>query len=210
MTNLELIVNDIKNLRGANVEIFGQPTQLKEEIGNTYIDVLDVLEALRPYEHIMEVDEVDEEGEFVGVKEFEDIDAYLDWMEEVNDLREEEATNTYNWSSNVSNHINYHIYVDDMDYAYLVLKVHRYGDVRCNYTNEAICRFDTIDDLYGVLDVEKSNIIEVNGEEYTYYVRLLSEEMVIEGEDYSQGYTYARESEDEIIEAIEEGEIDFY
>ena len=210
MTNLELIVNDIKNLRGANVEIFGQPTQLKEEIGNTYIDVLDVLEALRPYEHIMEVDEVDEEGEFVGVKEFKDIDAYLDWMKEVNNLKKEGATNTYNWSSNVSNHINYHIYVDDMDYAYLVIKVHRYGDVRCNYTNEAICRFDTIEDLYDVLDVEKSNTIEVNGEKYTYYVRLLSEEMVIEGEDYSQGYTYARGSEDEIIEAIKNGEVEFF
>ena len=210
MTNLELIINDINNLRGANVEIFGQSTQLEEEIGNTYIDVIDVLNALKPYEHVMEGDEVDEEGEFVDIKEFDNIDAYLDWMEEVQDLREQESNNTYNWSSNVSNHINFHIYVDDMDYAYLVLKVHRYGDVRCNYTNEAICRFDSIDDLYGVLDVEKSNTIEVEGASYTYYIRLLSDEMTIEGEDHSQGYTHARDDEEEIVEAIKSGEVEFY
>ena len=45
--------------------------------------------------------------------------------------------NTYNYSSNINNNIDYRIYNINNE-VYIKLKVHKYGDIRANYTDEII------------------------------------------------------------------------
>ena len=49
--------------------------------------------------------------------------------------------NTYNWNAN----INHDIDVAELDidgYTYMAIMVHRYGDIRANYTDRFLVRFD--------------------------------------------------------------------
>ena len=61
------IIDEVKALRGANVEVFGQPTTLPSDYGKYTIDIIDVLNHLEDYEIPEIVDywdfEEDEDGE---------------------------------------------------------------------------------------------------------------------------------------------------
>ena len=44
------IIEEVKNLRGANVKVFGQPTTLTSDYGKYIIDTIDILNNLEDYE----------------------------------------------------------------------------------------------------------------------------------------------------------------
>lgn len=166
---IEAIKNDIVSLRGTEVKIFGQPTTLDAEVGDLTIDILDVLDNLKPYEvEAIEVSEPcehcqgtgivykwdDEEeceleeeceecdGDGIIYNEINAIDA-LEKMYDLGDLEEMKCDNSYNWGSPVSNHFDYRMYKDlNTNKIYVEFKVHRYGDVRCNYTDAVVLEFD--------------------------------------------------------------------
>lgn len=136
------IIKDIRNLRGAEVEIFGQKTTLDAEVGDEYIDVLEVLENLKNNEvGQLYIGKYNEEED-----EYEDEEATdEEWIEfyeyEVGELREIEHNNTYNWGANISNDIDFRI-LEGFGKYFIELKVHRFGDVRANYTEIALLEFD--------------------------------------------------------------------
>ena len=113
MKNLQEMIKDIKSLRGATVEIFGQKTVLDQEVSEMYIDILDIMESLVDYEQELEVEEYDEETEECEVKEVDTIDEYLDFIGEVDGLRELFSDNSYNWNGRVSNHFDFKVYKDE-------------------------------------------------------------------------------------------------
>lgn len=59
--------------------------------------------------------------------------------------------NTYNWSANIDHDIDVAEKVIN-GHLYMAIMVHRYGDVRCNYTNRFLIMFD---DEYDWFDVEE-------------------------------------------------------
>lgn len=211
MTNLERVIAEMEELRGANVEIFGQPQELPTELNDFTIDTVKILEALKEYECEMTIEEIeyDEDGEEVDVtyNECTNIDEYVDYLDSLYGLEEVKSDNTYNWLAPISNHMNFTIYKGVDDCYYLVAKVHRFGDVRCNYTDEFICQFDREDEMWEALDKEECGTVEIenNGEilEFFYTIRAMSEEMSIVGEDI-EDYTYARDNEEELIDYIKE------
>ena len=179
---IQKIREDILNLRGAEVVIFGQPTTLPSEVDEQYIDILDVLDVLEPYEvtHLV-YDEYNEELDDYEVKEFESIDEYLDYLHDIGEIKEIAADNSYNWSSPVSNDFNYTIYEMQSTGEVLVeFKVHRYGDVRCNYTESALLKFDN-DYQFAETLMEVNKIITVNG--YEVHVDIFSDGMEVYTED---------------------------
>lgn len=145
--NTEKIIQDLNKLMGAEVYIFGQKTKMKEEIPEFCVDTRDVLHELKNYE--FDLMEIVKENKIELNKEFwnklEDIDInfeLIEILEENGVLEETVADNTYNWSSPIYHDIDYKHLVDKNDNHYIALCVHRYGDVRGNYTDMVVYKFE--------------------------------------------------------------------
>lgn len=158
-TILETVIDDIKQLRGADVYIFGQPQKLKKELDDLEIDVIDVLENFRNYE--IDINEID----------------MLDYIEIENN-------NTYNWNSPISNDLNYTIYKND-DHNYIVeCRVHRFGDVRSNYTDYFYLEFN-FDSEFSETLIETNiyEYIEIDGVTYDFEIDVLSDTIEVNSID---------------------------
>ena len=154
-TKLENVINDIKELRGKDVYIFGQPTTLKNELDILEIDVIDVLENLLEFE--IDINEID----------------MLEYIET-------DSGNSYNWYSPVSNHINYTTYKKDDHNIIVECRVHRYSDIRSNYTNYFYLNFTYPTEFLEVL--MESNLyeyIEIDGVTYDIYIDILSDTLEV-------------------------------
>lgn len=149
---LTLVIEDLKELRGKEVRVFGQPTVLRDTIeeNDGIIDILDVLEYIKEDEFTsMEEDiYIGDEYEGTNTIEFTDVDVFYNWLDQY-EYEEVKSDNSYNWGSPLSNDIDFTIYHNiTFDEYYVVIKIHRYGDVRCNYTEEFILKYDHEEDFY--------------------------------------------------------------
>ena len=207
MANLQEMIKDIKSLRGATVEVFGQKTVLDQEVSEMYVDILDIMESLVEYEQDLEVEEYDEEAEEYEVKEVNTIDEYLDFIGGVYGLRELFSDNSYNWNGRVSNHFDFKVYKDEtLGDTYIVFKVHRYGDVRCNYTKECLLKFNSYEQfLEKIEESNKFTNVEVDGKEYDLYVSALYDGYEIYDTESGRNIIYTCETDKEsIIKEIRE------
>ena len=167
MTTIQNIINEFQNLEGKEV---GKGTYFHQMFTTNNLDtinILDVLENLKSYEidnfEIMNyLDEYEEEILEVSFEEFCEAEEY----EEI------KSDNSYNWLSPVSNHFNYRIYQSNLWEGIIVeFKVHKYGDVRCNYTEEIYLRFNGEYEFYEVLS-ESSKYIKVDKNDKEYYITI--------------------------------------
>ena len=197
---LNNIIADLRNLEGKEVGSGYFRKIYSNEVDATTISILDVLENLRPYEldsfDIMNYLEEKEESIIsVSFEEFLEIEEY----EEIS------ANNSYNWNAPISNHFNYRIYESNLYEGIIVeFMVHRFGDVRCNYTEEIYLQFKNECEFYEVLeesnkyftikDKENDNI------EYYVYINIFSDSPTIEK-------TLIEESETEYLEGYEAYEL---
>ena len=153
---LNLVMDDLKGLRGKEVRVFGQPTKLFDTIEehDGIIDILDVLNYIKEYEFTsIEEDVYDEDGYYLDTNttEFTDIEVFYNWLEQY-EYKEVKCDNSYNWGSPLSNDIDFTIYHNiTLDEYYVTMKIQRYGDVRCNYTEEFILKYDNEEDFYSSL-----------------------------------------------------------
>ena len=182
---LNNIITDLKNLEG---KLVGKGSYFEHVYTNEApidaISTIDVLENLKPYE-------VDD---FIGYdfeQEMEmeiDFDEYLDLYE----YEEIKSDNTYNWLAPLTNHINYRIYESKiMDDIIVELSVHRYGDVRCNYTEECYLKFQNDFEFYEVLIESRKNLVTIKDDKrYDIYIDVLSECPEIEIWDIDNEYEY--------------------
>lgn len=117
MLKLDAVIKDIKdvNLMG-NAWIYDDNGNIKDNVicGN----VLPWLEELKEYE--IDVD-----------------DEFINFIVE----NSENRWNTYNWNANIDHEID-GAEMDIGGYHYVAIMVHRYGDVRWNYTDRFVVRFD--------------------------------------------------------------------
>ena len=146
MQKTQMIIQEMEKLVGSDVVIFGQVQKIQEH-SPFYIRIVDVLKELQPYEASLEILTDGEE-----VDEAESIDNYLDYLDALFGLKEVSVNNSYNWNSPVDHHFNYYIYEDQINNRYIVkFSVHRYGDVRANYTDSVLYSFDHIDDFFATV-----------------------------------------------------------
>lgn len=169
MTNtytIQNMIKDIKELRGKTVSIFGQPTQLDNEVNELLVDIVEIIEEFEEYESDISISQLDEFYE-VGI------------------LKELKSDNSYNWASNVSNDFNFHIYENVENGKILVeFKVHRYGDVRGNYTNSVVLEFDSEYDFLEILaEGRKTVYLEINDDEYMVDITATHDMMEIYNEE---------------------------
>lgn len=128
MTRLDNVIKDIKNVnKECHAWIYEPNGTIRDDVicGN----VLDLLYELKDYE----------------IETF-DTEKSIDLVVEHADHR----WNTYNWNANIDHHID----VAELEingYTYMAIMVHRYGDVRANYTDRFLVRFD---DEYNWFELE--------------------------------------------------------
>lgn len=178
---LNNIIMDIMNLRGREV---GKGTYFHHtvpmEVDKMEIDIIDVLKNLKPYEiETMELYDYEEDA-YIDVE----ISEYIDNM----NFEEVEANNSYNWLAPVSNHFNYNIYKDiELGDYYIEFKVHRFGDVRCNYTESCYLQFEYIEEFYEIL-IENNKYLSYtkDGIEYQITVDILSDTPIIYNEEENE------------------------
>ena len=149
---LNLVMDDLKELRGKTVRVFGQPTELFDTIEehDGIIDILDVLNYIKGDEFTSIEEDIYLDNEYIGTNttEFTDIEVFYNWLEQY-EYKEIKRDNSYNWGSPLSNDIDFTIYHNiTLDEYYVTMDVHRYGDVRGNYTEEFILKYDHEDDFY--------------------------------------------------------------
>ena len=153
------------------------------------INVMDILEALKDYE-VTEIpvftdDEEYEEQQNVVEIEKNNVDNMISFLEDCYEYEETYCNNTYNWSAPINRDFYYHIYQSKIyDTIYITMAVHVYGDVRCNYTNEFLLQFDSIEEFYEVLgNNSKYYTIEVDyGVEYYVNVDLFNDGTMVNDE----------------------------
>lgn len=186
MSLLQKAYDDILKLRGADVTVFGQSTTLDAEVDEFTIDILEVMDALKQYEV----------REFEG---YDNVNEYLENLIESGVIESEDlqSDNSYNWNSNVSNHFNFYAYKTFYDNILVEFKVHRYGDVRGNYTVSFLLEFESFDEFLEVLsEVSMYATIEVNNINYDLYCSVFDEGIEVSDIDgYHITTTYENERE---------------
>lgn len=202
---IQKIREDIISLRGAEVTIFGQPTTLNESVAEDLIDILDVLNQVEENEvDELVYEEYNPDTEEDEAIEFESVEEYVDYMEDNGLWKEQSHDNSYNWSSPVSNDIDFRTFRDmNTGDFYVKLMVHRFGDVRGNYTDYALLRYSYEEGfLYDIMEANKS--IDV-GEDYYVNIDILSDGMEV----YTHDGEYVKTIYDleDFQKEVEEGQV---
>ena len=117
MTKLDAVIKDIEEVNKMGYAwIYDADGNIKDNV--ICCNVLPLLYELKDYE----------------IKTTEES---IDWFAKNADKR----WNTYNWNSNIDHDINVaEMYLNG--YTYMAIMVHRYGDIRANYTDRFLVRFD--------------------------------------------------------------------
>ena len=179
------IISDIKGIHGAPVYYFGDYHELGAlETDGFTINIIDVLEALEPYEITESIEELTEGGY-------------------ISDVCDYKGDNSYNWMSPVNHHFNFNIYDNACGVCYVEFKVQRFGDVRGNYTEAVVLQFDNEYEFLETLsECNKYNNVEIDGNNYNVDVNIFSDgfEVFDDGGNYIT--TVCGYDVDEITEEI--------
>ena len=182
---LNNIITDLKNLEG---KLVGKDSYFEKIYTNetpiNMISTIDVLENLIPYEI----------NNFIGYDFEKEEDLEIDFEEylELYEYEEIKSDNSYNWLAPLTNHINYRMYESKMmDDIIVELSVHRYGDVRCNYTDECYLKFQNDFEFYEALgEANKGLLINKDNKQYNIYIDIFDEYPNIEICDIDNEYEY--------------------
>ena len=188
MSRLNNIISDLKSLEGQLVGKGGYFEHIyTNNADDTTISTIDILKDLEPYE--IETFEI---YNYCNEEEDEIIEVTADEFLEIEEYEEIKCNNSYNWNAPLTNHIDYRIYKSlNYDGIIVELKVHRYGDVRCNYTEEAYFKFNEEYEFYEVLmESNKYFTIEKNDKIYQIEINIFSDcpSIYIDEEEEVEGY----------------------
>lgn len=117
--------------------------------------------------------------------------------------------NTYNWNGNIDHDLNFDFYKWRNRFV-MELQVHRYGDVRGNYTDKAFFIGDSVQELEGILfdamsEASVFGSVVVDGVFYNVYVSITSETVEVSTKDDKESFEVCSIPEEEyLIEAIRE------
>lgn len=155
------IINDIKAIHETPVYYFGSYHELDAlETDDFTINIIDVLEALEPYEITESIEELTEGGYIYNECDYK-------------------GDNSYNWMSPVNHDFDFKVYNNNNTadgVCYIEFKVHRFGDVRGNYTEAVVLEFMNDSEFYEtLLECNKYNTIEIDGINYNVDVNIFSD-----------------------------------
>ena len=211
MTMTRTAINELMQLRGSQVEIFGQPVTHPNTVDDMEIDTINILKDMEEYEldwYDFRYYTEDEDGNEVEVDIFDGCETgeeILDVLEEYGYIEDTyfTADNSYNWSAPVSNDFDFKVYRDFVFGGVFVdFSVHRFGDVRGNYTDSVIYHFDSIVEFYELL-LNCNKYVQIGN--YGVVVDITNDGFEV----YDEGGNYictVHGDYDDVVEAIKEAE----
>ena len=118
--------------------------------------------------------------------------------------------NTYNYSGRIMHDFEYRTYETQDHTFYVALQVHRGGDIRCNYTDFVLFKFDSVEEWFTTIeDITREHCggcREINGKHYYYDMSIFDECLEIycvETQKQFNIYAYDDESFDKEIKNME-------
>lgn len=94
--------------------------------------------------------------------------------------------NTYNYSGNIDHELDVKIFDKGYDGYIVAVRVHKSGDVRCNYTDYIVFKFDSFEDWAETeYDLDNSFELQVKGKVYNITPRVWCEWYDVWGDDDS-------------------------
>ena len=201
-TTIENLKKEFREMIGKEVGYgYFRHTESDVEENELTISIFDVLDSLEAFEITKKEMYDSEEEEYFEY----DIEEYFEKGLDEGFLIECGADNSYNWNSPISHHINFEIY-HDIEGSYIVrFRVHRYGDVRCNYSDWVYLEFSWENEFLEVLmeECSKSIDVEMDGKQYYVTIEVLSDEIRLESYDEENGYEdIYGDDRDEILEEM--------
>ena len=185
---IRAIINDIKAIHETPVYYFGSYHELDAlETDDFTINIIDVLEALEPYEITESIEELTEGGYI-----YNDCDYKGD--------------NSYNWLAPINHNFDFKIYDNENTadgVCYIEFKVHRFGDVRGNYTETVVLQFDSDYEFLETLsECNKYSTVEIDGNNYNVDVNIFSDGFEVFDDNGNYIATVYGYDADEITEEI--------
>lgn len=171
MTKLDVVIKDIEAAnKTCGAWIYDADGNIKDDA--IYGSVLPLLYELKDYE-------------------VESTEESIDWIVKNADKH----WNTYNWNANIDHDID--VAEVELDgYTYMAIMVHRYGDVRANYTDRFLVKFD---DCYEWSELESiMQYKTICDGRYFIDINIMSETYTVwdNKEEVSVGEFYEMEVED--------------
>ncbi len=178
MTRLNAVIKDIKEVnKKCHAWIYEPNGTIRDDVicGN----VLDLLYELKNYE-------------------IDTTEKSIDWIV----VNANNRWNTYNWNANIDHNID----VAELtinDYTYMAIMVHRYGDVRGNYTDRFLVRFD---DEFEWFELEsRIQYKEIANDRYCVDIDIMSEMYSVwDNEKYINLGEFCEIEVEDLLEAINE------
>lgn len=189
---IDKIIADIPKL-----DIEKEDSQYKDEL-KYLADTRVILDNLRDYE--------------VDIpKKYED--NVLGYMKELTNKKYTDfsGNNTYNYGGRIMHDFSYYSeYNEDRSIFYVAIMVHRFGDIRANYTEYALFRFDSIEEFFEVIDdicMENfGGCVEYNGKHYYYDISIFDEFLRVWCEETQEQYDFYAYNDESFIEEIKKCE----
>lgn len=179
MKFIDKIIEDIPKI---GIEKWGIDNELKY-----VVDTRKLIEELKDYE-------VEIPAEYYEKYKNEWGNGVLEYMQEELGANDDncKGENTYNYCGRVSHDIHYITYVDDDNYCYVAMNIHRDGDVRGNYTDFCLLKFDGTDYFYTIVSEIcmniSSHIITIDNQVYDFYSTMFSEYIDVYNHDTGDSY----------------------
>ena len=136
----------------------------------------------------------------------------LQYMEELTDKTMEDFNggNTYNWCGKIIHDFDYRDIQVDRDTFYIAIQVHRFGDIRGNYTEFALFKFGSFEEFFEIVDdicvEEFGNTFEYNGKHYNYDISIFCEWLRVWCVETQEDYEFFAYDDESFIEEIKRTE----
>ena len=180
MKFIDRILEDIPQI---GIEEWGIDNELKY-----VVNTRELLKELKEFE-------IEIPNEFYDKYKNEWGNGVLEYMQQVLGANEDNSKgeNTYNYGGRVSHDIHYITYFDKYNNEfYIALNIHRSGDVRTNYTEFCLLKFDGEYAFYELVDEICFNLtyfyISVDGKEYRVSTNMFTEYMFVDNYDTDETY----------------------
>ena len=191
MSNIDNIIADINEVnKSYDFWIRNEKGELKDDV--ICGEVIPFLESLKDYEVDMSQSEIKDMMNF--------------WDSNFSEPKYK-RNNTYNYNANIDHDIDYRIVESEHDGIWFAFMVHRYGDVRGNYTDWAVCKFDSIYEFWELESIyQYKNFSDGEKfERYTADINIFDECYNVYDNDLREDVGYFYEIEvSEVLERIHE------
>lgn len=201
MKFVDKIIADIPKL-----DIEKEDSKYKDEL-KYLADSRVILDNLREYE----VDIPKEYVEKHKDKWFDYDNGVLEYMSYITNTKIDDfkGGNTYNYNGKILHDLNYD-YVETDNGFYIAIMVHRFGDVRGNYTDRALFKFDYYEEFFEVIDnicMENfGGCVKYNDKHYFYDISIFDEFLRVWCKETQDNYDFYAYNDESFIEEIKKCE----